>query len=593
MVLSPVDMPGILGGRVDDADFDAMAAPMHHEQWYERDHVGTDGVELGVVHHGDRDPESDMHWQGTDAAGVLHGVVTGGPFEELTPETLFRGILDRPSETLAGLDGLFSLACTDGDRTVLATDKHGSRPCYYTPEGSMRFAAELKALVPVIDDPSVDPRALSDLLAFGYVWGSTTLLDQVSELRPAHALVAENGHRSVERYWDPGHELVDSPDYAAQIQRAYRRSVDAMAETVDGRTGLWLSGGLDSRILASTFDEADHSFSAMTYAIPGERELGPATQVASAFDVDHDRITLGPASAYAARLDRAIGLSDGMIAWSYLINAVHVLDELADAADVTFEAAPQDTYMGHDLWVHDARELQRETVTERLLDRYGKLDPDECRRLLNDRVPDPAASLREEAAISTADSAENAFRDVVWRALAYSHFRSSAVQRSQVGTRVPCASTEFLETAAQRPSEYNRRSVPLSGGRVPMATTRLKFELVRDLDDGMADITYGLSGLPPSFPQWAHVLGMGVQELSDRFGSSTPDHPALIGEWYRTDPAMNSYVNALLEAAAERPEYNAGALRTLQQEHQSGRANNIHPISAITTAESWRQQYLE
>jgi len=586
-------MPGIVGGHVEPSDADEMAIRMHHEEWYERDRGGTGGVEIGVVHHGDRDPESDLFWQGPDASGALHGVVTGGPSDDLTPETLFRAVLDSPAETLAELDGLFSLACTDGERLVLATDKHGSRPCYYTRHGAVQFASELKSLVPLLDDPSVDTRALSDLLAFGYVWGSTTLLEDIAELRPAYVLVSKDEGRSVERYWTPDHALVDTPDYTGQVERAYRRSVDEMADSIEGRTGLWLSGGLDSRILAKALADADHPFRAMTYQVPGESDIGPSTQVAGELGIDHEQIALGPASAYAARLDRAIALSDGMIAWSYLINTVYVLDELADKADVTFEAAPHDTYLGHDLWDEDARRLRRETIADRLFERYGKISPDECLRLLNDRIDDPLSSLRDAAAVSTASTAENAFRDVVWRALAYSHFRSSRVMRSQVGTRVPGATTAFLETAASRPAEYNRQSVPFTNGRVPMATTKLKFELLRRMNGGMAAIPYGLSGLPVSYPQWAHVGGMGLRELATRLRESITGQPTLIAEWYRKDPAMNSHINSLLDAAAGRPEFNAAAIRVLQQEHLSGRANNIHQISAITTAESWLQQYLE
>lgn len=588
-----MEMPGILGGRVSRSEFEAMAAPLHHEQWYKGNQVNNGSVELGVVHHGDRDPGSDLFWQGPDAAGVLHGVVTDVPLEDQNSETLFRRVLDRPSETLADISGLFSLACTDGEKIVLATDKHGSRPCYYTTGGEVRFCSELKGLVPVLDEPSIDLHAVNDLLAFGYVWGSTTLLDEVAELRPAHVFVAEDGHQSIERYWDPGHEFVNISDYSTQIEQAYRQSVSTMAKTIEGQTGVWLSGGLDSRILATALDDADHPFHAMTYSIPGEREICPAAQITRELGVGHNRINLGPASAYAAHLDRAISLSDGMIAWSYLINAVHILDELADIADVTFEAAPQDTYMGHDLWVSDAEKLKSESITERLLDRYGKLDPKECKRLLNDQITDPLASLRAEVSASPATLDENIFRDVVWQALAYSHFRSSAVMRSQVGTRVPCASTEFLKTAARRPMAYNRRSVPFSDGQIPMATTRLKFELLRQMDDRMTSIPYGLSGLPPSFPQWAHVFGMGLRKIKNHLGSSITDHTALIGEWVRENPTMNSRVNALLDTAAGRPEFNATAIRVLQHEHQSGRENNIHPIAAITTVESWRQQYLE
>lgn len=586
-------MPGVLGGQVDQAELDAMAAPMRHEEWYEFDRVRSDGFELGVVHHGDRDPESDLYWQGDDAAGVLHGVVTESPVEEAAPEVLFRRLVGEPAETLAAMDGLFSVACADEDTLVLATDKNGSRPCYYARDGDLRFSSELKSLVPTLETPSVAPRALSDLLAFGYVIGSTTLLTDVAELRPAHVLTVSDGQRSVERYWEPKFELTMVPNYSERVDRAYRRSVDSVTDTIETRTGLWLSGGLDSRILAATLADAEHPFRAMTYDTADSQELDAAAQVTATLGVDHDRITLGPPSAFAGHLDRAIGLCDGMISWSYLINLVYVLEELADVADVTLEAAPQDTYMGHDLSDADARKLETESVTDRLFHRYGKVDPEQSRTLLNDGIDDPLASLRDETDATSTETPENVFRSVVWNVLAYSHFRSSGVMRSQVGTRVPGVSSEFLETAARRPVEYNQRSVPFTDGAVPLATTRLKFELVRQLGESVAQVPYQLSGLPASYPQWAHTLGMGLREVSKRVRTAQPNWNELMGYWFRTDPELNNRLDEILNAAGERPEFNATAVRNLQQEHLSGEANHIQAIAAITTAESWRQQYLD
>jgi len=461
-------MPGILGGYVDEDEVNTMAAPMHHEEWYEFDRGRTDRFELGVVHHGDRDPASDLFWQGDDAAGVIHGVVTDSPVEEDSPKQLFRRLLDEPAETLSALDGLFSVACADEETFVLATDKNGSRPCYYARDGDVRFSSELKSLVPVLEAPSVEPRALSDLLTLGCVVGSTTLLSDVAELRPAHVLTVSDRSREIEQYWEPGFELTPVADYSERGDRSYRESVEAIADTVDTRTGLWLSGGLDSRILAAKLIDADHPFCAMTYGTDDSGELDAATQVSAALGVDHDRITLGPPSAFADHLGRAIGLSDGMISWSYFINMVYLLDELADVADVTFEAAPQDTYMGHDLSNVDAHKLETESVTDRLFQRYGKLDPDQSRTLLNNSIDDPLASLRAETDVTPTETPENALRSAVWNILAYTTFEAAPL----CGVR---SGREYQRCRAT--SSKPRRSSPsnTTSGASPSPTARFRW----------------------------------------------------------------------------------------------------------------------
>jgi len=99
-----------------------------------------------------------------------------------------------------------------------------------------------------------------------------------------------------------------------------------------------------------------------------------------------------------------------------------------------------------------------------------------------------------------------------------------------------------------------------------MVTTRLKFELVRRMDDPAAQIPYQLSGVPTSL-QWAHTLWMGLRELHRRARTAPINWTALLGHWYRTDPALNSRLTELLDAASERPGFDAAAIRTLQQEH--------------------------
>ncbi|WP_101298326.1 asparagine synthase-related protein [Halegenticoccus soli] len=588
-------MPGIAGSSSDDGDVSAMLESLTHEPWYETERVSVGDAGLGLAHHGERDAASDLWWEGDGIVGVLHGIVSSAPRSISDPGEFFAAVLDRPADALAEIDGLFSLACADrSGRIVLATDKLGTRPCYYRDVDGrsgapFSFSSELSALAPRLDDPELDPRALSDMVFLGYPWGETTLLAGVSELRPARVLTHENGETTVERYWRPafGDGTGDEDEYPRRLLRAYRNSVREAAATVDGRTGLWLSGGLDSRMMASALRDEFDSFLTMTYDIPGEDESGPARRVAETLGVENERIELGPPSAFTNVLDRAIRLTDGMLAWSYLINTAYMLDgRLRGAADVVFEAAPQEIYLGEDLWSHRRRTIRRGDVAGALAGRHAAVDADAAAAVVNGAV-DPMDSIREEVAINAGPTREATFRDVVWQRAAYSHFRSSRIPRSQVGTRVPFAASGFLDLAADRPPRYHKQTVPYTGGRVSLATTRLKLEMTRMMSGGLDRIPYQRTGFPPTAPQWLHTVGMAGKRIRKRLRG-----PKLYAEWYRTDPTLRAYLDGLLDDAADRSHFDAGEIERLRSEHLDGAHNHIKTIAAITSVERWTQQHL-
>ena len=86
------------------------------------------------------------------------------------------------------LDGIFAIALWDSGerRLVLCRDRFGVKPLYYAHDGDgLCFGSELKAVaVARAAEPEVDPAALGDYLAFGYVPGPRTMLRGILRSRP-------------------------------------------------------------------------------------------------------------------------------------------------------------------------------------------------------------------------------------------------------------------------------------------------------------------------------------------------------------------------------------------------------------------------
>ena len=105
--------------------------------------------------------------------------------------------------------GMFAFALWDRNRETLflARDRLGVKPLYYAllPDGQLLFGSEIKSLLkhPGLDR-AIDPLAVEEYFAFGYVAEPRSIYRSVRKLPPAHTLVIRRGEPLGEprRYWD-------------------------------------------------------------------------------------------------------------------------------------------------------------------------------------------------------------------------------------------------------------------------------------------------------------------------------------------------------------------------------------------------------
>ena len=108
--------------------------------------------------------------------------------------------------------GMFAFALWDRNRECLflARDRVGIKPLYYAelPNGEIAFASELKGITCHRKfERELDPQAVEDYFAFGYIPEPKTIFKRASKLSPAHTLLLQRGSRAIEprQYWDvPG-----------------------------------------------------------------------------------------------------------------------------------------------------------------------------------------------------------------------------------------------------------------------------------------------------------------------------------------------------------------------------------------------------
>jgi asparagine synthase (glutamine-hydrolysing) len=155
------------------------------------------------------------------------------------------------------LNGMFAFALWDvpNSRLLLARDRFGVKPLYYTQLGmTLAFASEIKAFLALPDfKPSADPFALAEHFTFQNTFGDLTFFKGVKLLPAGHYLLCENGRTDLRQYWDlrfqPDSDL-NIQEWARRLRECFERSVRRQLMS-DVPLGSYLSGGMDTGAIAA------------------------------------------------------------------------------------------------------------------------------------------------------------------------------------------------------------------------------------------------------------------------------------------------------------------------------------------------------
>lgn len=209
-------------------------------------------------------------------------------------------------DCLPRLSGMFAFAIYDlHQRTLfLARDRLGVKPLFTAQlsDGSLVFASELKGLMahPLLRR-EVDPRAVEDFLAWGYVPDSISLLSGVEKLPAGHyrLLRHETSPAAPLRWWDVSfadRRMGKEADLEAELLHLLRDAVTSRM-VADVPLGAFLSGGVDSSAVVALMAEASGSSvktCSIGFDVAALDESSYANAVAERFHTDHRSRLVSP-----------------------------------------------------------------------------------------------------------------------------------------------------------------------------------------------------------------------------------------------------------------------------------------------------------
>jgi asparagine synthase (glutamine-hydrolysing) len=234
------------------------------------------------------------------------------------------------TDVVQRLDGMFAFGLWDGregGQLMLARDRLGKKPLYYTDRGGrLQFASEIKALLAHPDVPrDLDPVALDFYLTFSNVPAPRTMFAGICKLPPGCILTCSPSRGiEIRRYWSaldgsvPGRDVPEAE--AIGTVRTLLRSAVRKRMMSDVPIGALLSGGIDSSTNVALMSELVHR-PLQTFSIGFDgfgteenfHDLPYARQIASRFGCDHHELSVSAGECrdfipeLATQLDEPLG----------------------------------------------------------------------------------------------------------------------------------------------------------------------------------------------------------------------------------------------------------------------------------------------
>lgn len=200
-------------------------------------------------------------------------------------------------ESLKYLDGMFSFCIVNTltKSVFIARDKYGMKPMYYSfYDNSLILSSNLKAIIDSKKKNRINKMAVELYTNLRFVPAPYTIIEDIHKLKAGEYLIFENGKIETNNYikYNQVYECFDSKDMSKIITE---NILSSCVHNNDKEIGVFLSGGLDSTIVASTLKKANKKIKTFSvgYEVNTEDdETGVAKKIAAELAVDNYCYTL-------------------------------------------------------------------------------------------------------------------------------------------------------------------------------------------------------------------------------------------------------------------------------------------------------------
>lgn len=270
-------------------------------------------------------------------------------------EVIIHGYKQWGQQVLNRLNGMFGLAIWDvrEKRLTVARDAFGIKGIYYRiAQGSLTFGSECRPVLAASgESPRVNPTALNLFLRYRYTPAPHTIFDGIQKLAAGTMITCAPGSCRVERWYryEPKPFSPPKTDEAAieELADIYRRSMKRHL-LADVPVGLLLSGGVDSGLLLALMNLYGSSWRTYTVGYGSsfaDDELQDAQRTAALFSSDHASVLLDR-STFDRALPHIVSCLEEPIASSSIVPMYFVCERARQDVKVALMGQGPDELFG-------------------------------------------------------------------------------------------------------------------------------------------------------------------------------------------------------------------------------------------------------
>ncbi len=508
------------------------------------------------------------------------------------------------------LRGSFAVAVYDRSlrRVIVASDRMGTFPIYYARRsGRLLFAPNQHLLV---CDPTIpadlDLSALAQYMRFQQLLHDSSFFEHVKLLRGGHRLLYDIAHDQLTEttYWqfDPDLPFRHEISFEEAADETTDLIVQAVGRCCKGtnRAGVFLSGGLDSRIIIGALEKLGRQPITLTYGSPESRDAYYAKRVAEQVGLAHYTCFQASGNWVRQYWRQHLMLTDASHAWIHM-HGIYALDDARALMDVNLSGFAGDgplsgsnlrniyvaaddevTYtaaMFHGLTALENWPGMSETDEQSLFthDAFNLIKGKAFRALREALAPFSiyAQPLRTELFLEYAVDVRH-----------YAHYLD--FKRSSIEVELPFVDPDLMEFVCRLPVSYRK-------GR------RLTRAVLQRLSPQLARIPYDYDEMLPTTNltlRSAHHFYSRLKRRTQRALGIAPPHRSTLHSdyetWLRTD--LRDWGESILfdPRIKERGLFNPEFIESIWNRFQSGReVNMIGKIAPIMSYELILREFVD
>ena len=503
---------------------------------------------------------------------------------------------------LKELNGIFNIVIYDRRYNILiiCNDRYGFRPVYICDRGDyFLFSSEIKA---ILQDRNfrrcIDLEAMADFFSFGYILGNKTFFKDIKLLPPASFIKCHDDKIDIHNYWNWNDiKSIGNNNEGEIVNEIGRLWVQAVERNMKGKSkiGVLLSGGLDSRAIASAISSKHYPIPAVTFGKKNCDDSIIARRVCNTLGIKNHFVEIS-ADTWISSLKKTVYMAEGNL------NVIHqhswdAIDAMKNYFDINLSGFAGDlvaggSYLMRDFsYIGDSQKCYNKIFSK--MNKEGISVKDEEKFYSSEILNDVSGLSRESLKGEVKRQKSSDYFFLNNRVRKFTLLGLLMVQ-TKIENRVPFFDNDFIDFVYGLPNElrfnhyiYNKMllkffpktflSIPWQKTGLAIGTGKLATEMHRYYSGGKYKISklVGRIGLPAPF----------------RDNRNYVDYD----NWMRASRELRNYISDVLLKGRmlDRGYFDQDNIKNIIDRHMQGKENNSQIIGLLLTFELFNRMFID